>query len=675
MFNYVLINFIGFLLSLAIVVQIIVIITVYRQRIPSFFIPLYLYLNVFLIIIEFCTIFLLQNRINFIINTVVKVRFIAQVFIPPLLIHINQNYSLGTHLPNLSFKNIIFFFISSVFGILTIFGLLYDGWYFQNGMVCPQYTFLYWLFILYFYLIFAYLVIDFSYKYRRAQREPEIRNLKNILVKIFPIAILLFSILHVSTFIGFIHPIIFLAYPFAGYMVIYLAFKFQILEYNENTSGNVAFFLTTFVFIFVLSSLKYLNPIMVYVLSIPLLLTFYITFQYFQMLVKKSLKKQSLKEDYVFEDELEIFTNEIGQYIDDENLSRFIGEFASKVLSCTKCAVVLSKFDIKPYQISYIEGFTKKDIDEMLSSSKFLILNALEEDHKCLDRFSFSPRSQNYKLMEEYGVDLVIPLVSQDNMLGFVILGGERKITRFLNKDIRFAKFLSINGGNALQNIQAIQRAIQSQKMADLGLLASQMAHDFQSFISLVKIETENNSKLRKHATYMEKLVKDLLNYARPRELHLSPLNINQLIDMTLDLVNVNPNITVEKNYSNDFPAINIDSVQMRRVFLNLFENSINAMKENGGRLKITTRPLRPLSTIKRTKWIYIEILDEGIGIQDDFLENIFDPFFTTRKIEGGNGMGLAIVKQIISRHRGFIDVTSKLDKGTIFNIRLPYIE
>jgi signal transduction histidine kinase len=77
---------------------------------------------------------------------------------------------------------------------------------------------------------------------------------------------------------------------------------------------------------------------------------------------------------------------------------------------------------------------------------------------------------------------------------------------------------------------------------------------------------------------------------------------------------------------------------------------------------------------MRRNTWMYIEILDEGKGIPEEFLEKIFDPFFTTRKNEGGNGLGLAIVKQIITRHKGFIDVTSKLNKGTIFNIRLPYL-
>ncbi|MCK6622587.1 MAG: ATP-binding protein [Calditrichia bacterium] len=111
----------------------------------------------------------------------------------------------------------------------------------------------------------------------------------------------------------------------------------------------------------------------------------------------------------------------------------------------------------------------------------------------------------------------------------------------------------------------------------------------------------------------------------------------------------------------------------MRRAFLNLLQNSLRALRtQPNGRIKITTKELRPLSRFRRNPWVYIEILDEGIGIPEEYLERIFDPFFTTHKNEGGNGLGLAIVKQTITRHSGFIDVASKPGKGTVFNIRLP---
>jgi len=205
-------------------------------------------------------------------------------------------------------------------------------------------------------------------------------------------------------------------------------------------------------------------------------------------------------------------------------------------------------------------------------------------------------------------------------------------------------------------------------------MLASQLAHDFQSFISIVKLELKDNNRLGEHANYTEKLVQDLLNYARPQELKFNAININHLIDMSLDLVDLPQNIVIEKHYADNLPEINVDINQMRRVFTNLIENSNRAMKNTENkRLKITTRPLRPFSKVQRNPWIYIEILDEGSGIPRDFLDKIFEPFFTTCKNEGGSGMGLAIVKQIITRHHGFIDVTSRPGKGTVFNIRLPY--
>ena len=144
---------------------------------------------------------------------------------------------------------------------------------------------------------------------------------------------------------------------------------------------------------------------------------------------------------------------------------------------------------------------------------------------------------------------------------------------------------------------------------------------------------------------------------------------------MSLDLIELRPNIVIEKNYAESLPEINLDIDQIRRVFKNLIENSSRALKNiNNKRLKITTRQLRPISKIQRNPWIYVEILDEGVGIPEEYLDKIFDPFFTTNKNEGGNGLGLAIVKQIITRHHGFIDVTSRPGKGTIFSIRLPHI-
>ena len=243
-------------------------------------------------------------------------------------------------------------------------------------------------------------------------------------------------------------------------------------------------------------------------------------------------------------------------------------------------------------------------------------------------------------------------------------------------RNVHVFRLVSSQLAGSLEKIRTLESMFQAQKMAGLGMLASQLAHDFRSFITITKIQLKSNPNptLDKHAGYMEKMVNDLLNYSRPQELKLKPVSINQLIDMSLDVVQVPPNIQVEKNYTDSLPKIPMDVSQMRRVFTNLFENSMRAMRVNeNGRIKITTKPLRSFSRLRPNPWLHVEILDEGIGIPEEYLERIFDPFFTRYKNEGGNGLGLAIVKQIITRHSGHIDVSSKPGRGTVFNIRLPY--
>jgi signal transduction histidine kinase len=412
----------------------------------------------------------------------------------------------------------------------------------------------------------------------------------------------------------------------------------------------------------------------IFFLTIPVILGLLIIYRAFDHVSVKKIKERTIEAEYDLEDELVTLFSETEKYIDNQALAQFIGELSLKVLKSQKCAVITSRFDIKPYQISYLNGFDTEDIENLLSATHSPFIETIEFNRTILNKFELLPSSALYQLMDRHHLYLGIPMVSKNNLLGLILLGGDRKLFHMSGKDLKFAKFLSIKAGSAFENIQEIQKVVQSQKMADLGTMASQLAHDFQSFISLVKLQTKGNEPLRQHASHMEKIVKDLLNYTRPKDLRLTQVNMNQLIDMSLDLVELPSHITVEKHYSESVPQISVDVDQMRRVFVNLFENSIKSIHQNRGRLKISTRPLRPLSTFRRNTWLYLEILDDGEGIPEEFLEKIFDPFFTTRKKEGGSGMGLAIVKQIITSHQGSIDVTSKLGKGTIFNIRLPYL-
>jgi len=668
------VNLTGFNLALVIVLHIWVIFTINRQKTNSILAPLYIYLNILLALVEISSIFFLKESPNSFTDTIFKIHYIIEVFIPPILIYLAETYLDGQQIPRLSVKNVLFFSMSVILSAMGLLDLTIGGVLVNNGIVLPEYTTLYWMYIIYFYAAFSYILVAFLSKYQLEKRQIEIANIKYLLIYLLPVSILSFTLLKLLPMWDIIHPAVLFNYPILSIGIFSIAVKFQIIDFDDSVSRSLSFYLLSLLYIILLAILLPAMPGFIFILTIPVILGLLIIFRTFDIFSVKKIKERTMEAEYDLEDELVTLFSETEKYIDNQALAQFIGDLALKVLKSQKCAVITSRFDIKPYQVSYLNGFETEEIENLLSTTNSPFIETMEFNRTILNRFELLPSSALYQLMDRYNIYLGIPMVSKNNLLGLILLGGDRKLFHITGKDLKFAKFLSIKAGSAFENIQEIQKMVQSQKMADLGTMASQLAHDFQSFITLVKLQTKGNEALRQHASHMEKMVKDLLNYTRPKDLRLTTVNINLLIDMSLDLIELPPYISVEKHYSESVPQISVDVDQMRRVFVNLFENSIKSIHEKRGRLKISTRPLRPLSTFRRNTWLYLEILDDGEGIPEEFLDKIFDPFFTTRKKEGGSGMGLAIVKQIITSHQGSIDVTSKLGKGTIFNIRLPYL-
>ncbi len=667
-----LVSIVGYFLALSVALHIFIIYFVYRQRIQSLLVPLFIYLNLLVMLEEIASIFLLGDSPIPYAHIVIKIRLVVEAFIPAILFHLSQNYYLSSDFPTVKIKNIFFFVTSTILALLGLSNMLFNGITTQNGITYPRYNFYFLLYLGYFAFVFYILLYDFFQKYLFAKRKIEITIIKNFLTVVFPLSIFAFAMLHLAPFFGLIHPGVFLAYPIFSILVFYTAAQYRIIEFDNLTANNILFFLVSLFYLALLPFIHLIHPPFNFLLLSLLMVLAFTSIQYLNHLIQTRIRLPYEEETYDLEKELEHFLGQIGQFIDLQALARFSSDFFQRIFRCTKSAIVISRFDIQPYQIVTNQGFEAGELNRLLTDVNSPILDKIENDRKILNKFDYPSTSSVYKALERAKIYLILPLTVQNELKGFFFLGGERRITHFTAKDLRFARMLSVQVAIAIQNIQSIQSAVQSQKLAELGVFASQIAHDFQSFITLVKLDSSPDKRLRQHAAYMEKLVKDLLNYARPQELKLKAVDINQLINMTLDLVHLPPNIVLEKHFSDNLPPVHIDVNQMRRVFINLFENSIRAMKESGGRLKISTRPLRPLSKLRQSPWIYVEILDEGEGIPEEFLDRIFDPFFTTHKQEGGNGMGLAIVKQIINRHNGFIDVTSMPGKGTIFNIRLP---
>jgi signal transduction histidine kinase len=171
--------------------------------------------------------------------------------------------------------------------------------------------------------------------------------------------------------------------------------------------------------------------------------------------------------------------------------------------------------------------------------------------------------------------------------------------------------------------------------------------------------------------TELKQTSEQFLTLNRPRRLNVEPVNLNTLVEQVLSefaLIAEEAKVQVIKNYDENLPDVQMDAALMRQTLFNFVQNSIQAMPK-GGSIYMTTflEQIDP-----NTRDAVIEIRDTGIGIPEEIQEQIYDAYFTTKDATGGIGLGLAVSHQIITAHKGKIEVRSKMGMGTAFKISLP---
>jgi signal transduction histidine kinase len=228
------------------------------------------------------------------------------------------------------------------------------------------------------------------------------------------------------------------------------------------------------------------------------------------------------------------------------------------------------------------------------------------------------------------------------------------------------------------ENVKLRQELQKTEKLKAISTLAAGMAHEIKNPLTSIKTFTEYLPKKHNDPDFINKfndivgtevdkinhIVKQLLEFSRPSKLNLKATDINGLLEETLSLLNndlLKYNIKTQKDYS-DIAAIDTDPSQIRQVFLNLFLNAMDSIR-NDGTIHVVTNQ-------ENNGKISITISDTGQGIPKEDIGRIFDPFFT-RKDEG-TGLGLSVVHGIIEKHGGKITVKSVPGEGTSFVITLP---
>jgi two-component system, NtrC family, sensor kinase len=278
---------------------------------------------------------------------------------------------------------------------------------------------------------------------------------------------------------------------------------------------------------------------------------------------------------------------------------------------------------------------------------------------------------------------------------GFVVyeaelphMGGtfEISVSRWYDKNNRLAGTIHV-AKDVSNEKQLQQQLIQSEKLSAIGELISGIAHELnnpltgvmgyaqllQSRKDLDEKVKESLQKINSLALRCQKIVQNLLSFARKQKPERKLCNVNEILERTVDLRNyelkVN-NIDVEHDLDRFLPRTIADAHQLQQVFLNLITNAEQAILEHQGRGKMTLRT-RVDATGTR---IVIEVSDTGPGIPESHLTKVFDPFFTTKEVGKGTGLGLSLSYGIIKEHGGNIFARSRLGDGATFVVEIPVI-
>jgi len=220
------------------------------------------------------------------------------------------------------------------------------------------------------------------------------------------------------------------------------------------------------------------------------------------------------------------------------------------------------------------------------------------------------------------------------------------------------------------------EERLKLQKLAAIGELATMVGHDLRNPLTGIAgaeyylktkygTKMDNKSKemleiIEKNIEYSNKIINDLLEYSREIKLEPTKTNPKSITKEAISLVEIPQNIQMINSTENK-PKITVDVEKIKRAFVNIIKNAIEAMPE-GGTLTIKSKV--------ENDNLEIAFTDTGIGMSKDIAEKIFKPLFTTKA--KGMGFGLPICKRIIEAHGGKISVESAIGKGTTFTVTIP---
>jgi signal transduction histidine kinase len=288
---------------------------------------------------------------------------------------------------------------------------------------------------------------------------------------------------------------------------------------------------------------------------------------------------------------------------------------------------------------------------------------------------------------------LSVPLIFAGQAIGTLSVYMGRPYN-FSNEEISILSALAELSAIAIEKARLYERVVdveeqlrQNEKLSVLGLLAAEVAHEIRNPLTVMKLlyhsldlkfpDSDPRAKdariIDAKIEHLNKIVEQILAFARTTEPRLAPVNLNELVDELGLLVRhklANQNILLIRQLQPDLPVVMGDATQLEQVFLNLILNAAEAMPE-GGTLTIKSRAVHLPRGNPSATHASMEFRDTGRGMSREVQRRAFTTVLGTTKAKG-TGLGLAIVGRIIETHRGQIRILSRPGRGTTMRITLP---
>jgi PAS domain S-box-containing protein len=330
---------------------------------------------------------------------------------------------------------------------------------------------------------------------------------------------------------------------------------------------------------------------------------------------------------------------------------------------------------ITGYTVDEAIGKTTQELQLWVNAEDRAIVISELSEGKSVRRKEFQFRKKNGSLFTGLISSDIIMLNDQPRVISSIEDISDRKKAE---NDIKaYSEHLEEMVENRTRELKLSQSKLaRNERLAVLGQLSGSIGHELRSplgvisnVVYLLKISQPNvdpkikeyHDILKNEVNNADKIITDLLDFSRLKNVEHEKVSVNEIIKKVLDRFPVPSGIRMKWDSPTGLPMVFVDKQQITQVLGNLILNAYQSMQD-GGDLTISAR--------EKGKNIEIEVKDTGIGIPKENIEQLFDPLFTTKP--RGIGLGLTVSKMLMNANNGKIEVSSEVGKGSIFTIYLP---